>query len=166
MLIYFPAACALRYLPLESTLVKVHQNKQLYPPLESTLVKNRGRGFRRYLATRHSPLATSPWGYLRVASLSNRQHLDSVRARRNESHDHSRRTPIEDLVRSPRLQRKFPGDVRLHGVRLLRFGISQSILSERHRLLVTVSFADDIWPGVPDQSCRPSGSGPLPHSAP
>src|SRR5712692_6615572 len=34
----------LSYLPLESTLVKVYQNKQLHLPLESTLVKNRGEG--------------------------------------------------------------------------------------------------------------------------
>jgi hypothetical protein len=32
------------YLPLESTLAKVYQNKQLYLPLESTLVKNPGGG--------------------------------------------------------------------------------------------------------------------------
>lgn len=35
---------ALLYLPLESTLAKVHQNKQLHLPLESTLVRNPGRG--------------------------------------------------------------------------------------------------------------------------
>ena len=40
----FAALEALRYLPLESTLAKVYQNKQLQLPLESTLVKNRGRG--------------------------------------------------------------------------------------------------------------------------
>ena len=34
----------LSYLPLESTLIKVYQNKQLHLPLESTLVKNRGEG--------------------------------------------------------------------------------------------------------------------------
>jgi hypothetical protein len=34
----------LPYLPLESTLAKVYQNKQLYLPLESTLVKNPGEG--------------------------------------------------------------------------------------------------------------------------
>jgi hypothetical protein len=34
------------YLPLESTLVNVQQNKGLYPPLESTLMQNRGRGSR------------------------------------------------------------------------------------------------------------------------
>src|SRR5258708_5239704 len=32
------------YLPLESTLAKVYQNKKLYLPLESTLVKNPGEG--------------------------------------------------------------------------------------------------------------------------
>jgi hypothetical protein len=30
--------------PLESTLVKVYENKGLYLPLESTLMKKRGRG--------------------------------------------------------------------------------------------------------------------------
>lgn len=40
----FAALEALQYLPLESTLTKVYQNKQLQVPLESTLVKNRGRG--------------------------------------------------------------------------------------------------------------------------
>jgi hypothetical protein len=39
-----PGPYALLYLPLESTLPKVYQNKQLYLPLESTLVKNPGGG--------------------------------------------------------------------------------------------------------------------------
>src|SRR5258708_3742490 len=34
----------LPYLPLESTLAKVYQNKQLYLPLESPLMKNPGEG--------------------------------------------------------------------------------------------------------------------------
>src|SRR6202011_3305534 len=39
-----PGLYALLYLPLESTLIKVYQNKHLYLPLESTLVKKRGGG--------------------------------------------------------------------------------------------------------------------------
>ncbi len=49
---------ALPYLPLESTLVKVYQNKQLYLPLESTLVKKPGGGGPSYLVTRHCPLTS------------------------------------------------------------------------------------------------------------
>ena len=37
-------SCALLYLPLESTLAKVYQNKQLYLSLESTLMKKQGEG--------------------------------------------------------------------------------------------------------------------------
>ncbi len=52
--------------PLESTLVKVYQNKRLYLPLESTLTKNWGRGARRRLPRRRKPRATilfalRPW---------------------------------------------------------------------------------------------------------
>src|ERR1700686_915972 len=39
-----PHSTPLLHLPLESTLAKVYQNKQLQLSLESTLVKKRGRG--------------------------------------------------------------------------------------------------------------------------
>src|SRR5258708_20096254 len=79
----------------------------------------------------------------------------------NGSHDHFPRTRIQDLVRDQRIQWKFSGNVRLHGVWLLCLSNWQSILPERQSLRFINAFLDDLWGRFSYASPWCSGSGSL-----
>ena len=61
---------------------------------------------------------------------------------------------LETVVSCACRQRKFSGDVRLHGLRLLRLGHRNDILSQQHSLRVSDAGADDIWRRLPDATAR------------
>src|SRR6266851_2105980 len=63
-----------------------------------------------------------------------------------------RRTENKNLVGRACLQREFSGDVRLHGVWVLRDGDWECILSERESILVADAVADDVWGGILDEA--------------
>src|SRR5260370_11842631 len=65
-----------------------------------------------------------------------------------------RRTEIKNLVRRPRLQRKFSGDVRLHGIWVLRHGHRQRFLPQRKPFPVAHVVTDDVWGGISDAAPR------------
>src|SRR3979411_2541781 len=54
------------------------------------------------------------------------------------------------MVRDPRLQRKLPGDVRLHGVWLLCYRHRQRIFPERKSVRFVNAVVDAFWRGIFD----------------
>src|ERR1700694_4007428 len=54
-------------------------------------------------------------------------------------------TEIKNRRRVPRLRREFPGDVRLHGVRLLRDGNRPRLLPSEQRVRVACAHARHFW---------------------
>ncbi|CAG9230931.1 hypothetical protein PSAB6_540006 [Paraburkholderia sabiae] len=57
---------------------------------------------------------------------------------------------IQGPYRLPRRQRQLPGNVRLHGLRLLRRGDREDVLSERQRIRVADAVAFRVRRGLPD----------------
>src|SRR6185436_7042357 len=66
--------------------------------------------------------------------------------------EHESQCPPE--ISGPRLQRKFSGDVRLHGLRLLRLRDRRRIFSQRQSVRVADAGADDVWRRLPDAPAR------------
>src|SRR5713226_7348022 len=70
------------------------------------------------------------------------------------SYDRPFRSEIKNLVGRARLQWEFSGDVRLHGVWVLRDSDWECILSERESILIADVVADDVWGGILDEASR------------
>src|SRR3989442_6763544 len=67
-------------------------------------------------------------------------------------YDRPSRSEIKSLVCGARLQREFSGDVRLHGVWVLRDSDWECILSEREFILIADAVAYDVWGRILDEA--------------